>query len=159
MSSKSRFIAETSVLAATYAALVWLLQPISFREVQFRVADMLVGLVPVLGWSGIWGITLGVLIGNLASPLGPIDLISAIPTFVGAWLIWKLREKSVFLGLTLYSAVVSAWVGYALWITFNVPLLLGTVYVFIGVEAASGVGGYIVYRLVKEKLVEIVGNR
>ncbi|MHA1239056.1 MAG: QueT transporter family protein [Candidatus Odinarchaeia archaeon] len=135
----------TVFCAATYAALMYFLAPISFMQIQVRVANALIGVVPLLGMPAVYGITLGVLIGNTLSPLGPIDLLSAIPSFIGLLIVYKLRKKSVLLGLTIYSLIISIWVAFMLNYVFNLPYLLTFAYVFIGVTIATVGLGYLLY--------------
>ncbi len=147
---RSLTVASASVYAALYVALVYLFNPISYGQVNLRVANIVVGLVPLMGWPGVIGQTVGVLIANLASPLGPIDLVNVIPSFVFSWLIWRLRKKSVFLGLTLYSVALGLSVSFALNYAFNLPLLVEIPYVTLGVFVATAVFGYIFYRAVQK---------
>jgi uncharacterized membrane protein len=151
---KSRDIAKTAVIAALYVALVWALSPISFGAIQVRVSNALIGIVPLVGMPGVLGITLGVLIGNIPSPLGPIDLLSAIPTFIALLLLLKLKDRSVLLGLAAYSVILSAWVGTLLSYTFGVPFLITFVYLLAGIGFATGILGYLVYRTLRS-LVEV----
>jgi len=114
--------------------------------VQVRVADALTGLVPILGLPAVYGIALGVFIGNLYSPLGPIDLLSTLPSLLGLWMIYRLRRVSVVLGLLSYSLAVSLWVAFMLYYVVEAPYLIAFIYVFTGVTIASVGLGYPLYR-------------
>ncbi len=144
-------IATAAVYAAMYVALVLAFGQLSYGVVNLRIANVLVGLIPLIGWPAIFGQTLGVLISNSASSLGPIDLLNVIPTFAFSWLLWKLKNVSVFLGLTLYSIALGITVGLALnYVGFlNGPLYLGFAYVIVGIFLATAVMGYILYRAVE----------
>ncbi len=148
--AKTVTLATASVYGAMYVALVYVFSPISYGQVQFRVANIIVGLIPMLGWAGIIGQTVGVFVANMNSPLGPVDLLNAIPTFVFSWLIWKLRRISVFLGLTLYSLALGLSVSLALNYVFGLPMLVGIPYVTTGIFLATGGLGYILYRAVNK---------
>jgi uncharacterized membrane protein len=143
---KSVEIATAAVLAAAYAALVQVLHPISFLAIQVRVANALIGFVPLLGMPAVYGITIGVFLANLTSPLGPIDWFSFIPTFIGLMAVYKLRDVSVLAGLLIYSIILGAWVAFMLWYVLNLPYLLAFAYVTIGVAIATAGLGYVVYR-------------
>lgn len=145
MKRRVRDLSLTVLCAACYAGLVYVLAPISFMMVQVRVADALTGLVPILGIPAVYGIALGVFIGNLYSPLGPIDLLSTLPSLLGLWMIYKLRRVSVLLGLLSYSLAVSLWVAFILYYVTEAPYLIAFIYVFIGVTIASVGLGYLVY--------------
>ena len=38
-----RFIAESAIIAGLYVALTWLLAPISYGAVQFRISELCIG--------------------------------------------------------------------------------------------------------------------
>ena len=150
---KSVVLATASVYAAMYVALVLAFSPISYGVVNLRVSNILVGLIPLVGWPAILGQTLGVLIANqpaLGDPLGPIDLINVIPTLLFSWLLWRMRRKSVFLGLTLYSLALGISVSFALSYAFDLPMLIEVPQVTVGIFLATAVLGYGFYRAVEK---------
>ncbi len=139
-------IALGAVMAGFYAALVVGLGPISFLQVQFRVANALIGIVPILGMPAVFGVTMGVFLGNLASPLGLIDLASTIPTFIGCVAVYRLRRVSVLAGLSIYTVILSTWVSFILQFTLNIPFLPTLPYLFIGIGVVTIGLGYALYR-------------
>jgi uncharacterized membrane protein len=142
----SRGISLCIVCCALYAVLVTAFAPISFQQIQVRVANSLIGLVPIFGWPVICGLALGVFLGNLASPLGLIDLLSVLPSLLGLVIVYRLRGVSVLLGLQGYSTVVSAWVAYMLMLVFNLPYVVTFIYVLLGVSVATTGLGYLLYK-------------
>ncbi len=149
---RSLVVATAAVYAAMYVVLAVAFSPISYGVINLRVANILIGLVPILGWPAIIGQTLGVFIANqpaLGDTLGPIDLINVIPTFVFAWVVWKMRNRSVFLGLTVYSIALGFSVSYALSYAFDLPLLVEVPLVTSGIFLATAVLGYILYKAVR----------
>ncbi|MEJ5292458.1 MAG: QueT transporter family protein [Candidatus Methanosuratincola sp.] len=147
--SKTRAVVETAIIAAAYAALTISLAPISFGLIQIRVANALIGIVPLVGMPAALGISLGVLIGNLASPLGPLDLLSAIPTFISLLIVIKLKERSVIAGLACYTVIISAWVGALLNYALGLPFLITFAYLIVGVGIATVGLGYLLYQSMK----------
>ncbi|MDA4120561.1 MAG: QueT transporter family protein [Thaumarchaeota archaeon] len=149
---RSVLISTAAVYAAMYVALALVFNPISYGAINLRVANVLIGLVPIIGWPAVLGQTLGVFLANqpaLGDPLGPIDLINVIPSFFFSFLLWKLRNKSVFVGLTLYSVALGISVSYALNYAFKLPLLVEIPQVTVGVFIATAVFGYLLFRSVK----------
>jgi uncharacterized membrane protein len=142
----TRDIALCIVWCALYAALVNVFAPISFQQIQVRVANALIGSVPLLGWPAVCGLALGVFLGNLTSPLGPIDLLSTLPSFLGLLIVYRLRQVSVLLGLQIYSTLVSIWVAFMLNFAFQLPYIITFAYVFVGVTIATTGLGYILYK-------------
>lgn len=148
---RSLVIATAAVYAATYVALVLAFGQISYGVVNLRVANVLVGLIPLIGWPAILGQALGVFLGNTVSTLGPIDLINVVPSFVFSWVLWRVRKTSVFLGLTLYSIALGVTVTFALgYVGFlPSPWYLGFLYVFTGIFLMTAILGYTFYRAVQ----------
>ena len=140
-------VATAAVYAALYAALTIALGQISYGGVNFRIANSLLGLVPLIGWPAILGQGLGVLLANAASPYS-LDMLNVVPSLVFAWVIWELKNVSVVIGLTLYSLAlgvsVSLVIGYP-----NMPLVYSLLpIVTLGNFLATGVFGYFLYRAV-----------
>jgi uncharacterized membrane protein len=151
---RSVVVATAAVYAAMYATLNLAFSPISYGVVQLRIANTMLGLVPLIGWPAVIGQALGVFIANqpaFGDPLGPIDMLNMIPALFFSWLLWKLRRKSVFLGLTFYSVGLGVTVGLALdYVGFiNGPIYLGFAYVIMGIFLATSVLGYIFYQAAK----------
>jgi QueT transporter len=149
---RSLVISTAAVYAATYVALVLAFGQFSYGVVNLRVANLMVGLVPLIGWPAILGQTLGVFLGNTVSTLGPVDLLNVAPSFVFSWVLWKVRKKSVFLGLTVYSVALGATVSIALgYVGFlTSPWYVGFAYVFAGIFVMTAVFGYALYRAVEK---------
>jgi uncharacterized membrane protein len=148
---RSLVVAAAAVYAAMYVVLVIVFSPISYGVVNLRVANILMGLVPLIGWPAVLGQALGVFIANqpaFGDTLGPIDLINVLPSFVFAWVLWKLRKRSVFLGLTIYSVALGISVSYALNYAFNLPLPVEIPQVTAGIFLATAVLGYVFYRAI-----------
>jgi uncharacterized membrane protein len=77
-------LARGALLAALYAGLTLALAGISFQAVQIRVAEALT-VIPFFYPEAIWGLFLGALLANLASPFGWIDLLfGSLLTLVAA---------------------------------------------------------------------------
>lgn len=149
---RSVVVATAAVYAAMYVVLVLAFSPISYGVVNLRVANVLLGLIPLIGWPAIVGQALGVFIANqpaLGDSLGPIDLINVVPSFVFSWILWRLRKRSVFLGLALYSLALGMSVSFALSYAFGLPLFVEIPQVTVGIFLATAVLGYILYRAVE----------
>lgn len=148
--SKTRAVVKTAVIAAAYAALTISFAPLSFGAIQVRVANALIGVVPLVGMPAAVGISLGVFIGNIASPLGPLDLLSAIPTFFALLILLKLKERSVIAGLLCYTAIISAWVAALLNYVLGLPFAITFAYLLVGVGIATAGLGYLLYASLKK---------
>ena len=109
-------LALIGMIAGTYSLLTLLGGELSFGSVNFRFSNALIGLVPIFGWPAIFGISLGVFIGNAFGPsLGlPDILLSPIFSLLGLVAVYLLRKISVIAGLVTYSLIISLWVNFLL---------------------------------------------
>lgn len=69
-----QWIAESAIIAALYAALTWLLAPISYGSIQFRISEILV-LFVVFKPSYAFALIVGCFIANTTSSLGAWDMV------------------------------------------------------------------------------------
>lgn len=152
------FLVKSSIVAAIYAALTMLL-PFSHLGVQFRIAEILVLLV-FIDKRYIYGLTLGCLIANLGSPLGPVDVIfGTLATLIALLLISK--TKNLFVA-TLWPAVVNGIIiGLLLYYLLDLPFLLSAAQVFFGEFVVVTLIGYFLFKRIlrDRKLVEIISFR
>ena len=152
------FLVKSSIVAAIYAALTMLL-PFSYLGVQFRIAEILVLLV-FIDKRYIYGLTLGCLIANLGSPLGPVDVIfGTLATLIALLLISK--TKNLFVA-TLWPAVVNGiTIGLLLYYLLDLPFLLSAAQVFFGEFVVVTLIGYFLFKRIlrDRKLVEIISFR
>ncbi len=155
MKNKTKNLALISLYAALYAALVIFLPGLSYGPIQVRIADSLVAAVPLLGFAGVLGHTLGVFIANLFSPVGPIDLLNTIPSFVMAFVVYYVYKKTnndftVIGTCVAYSAVLGITVGWMLSYLYGTPLLITIAYVALGNIVASVLLGWPIFKLLKK---------
>lgn len=72
--NKIKFIAESAIIAALYAATTWVLAPISYGPIQFRISEILVLLV-VLNPKYSISLIIGCFVANTTSSLGWYDMV------------------------------------------------------------------------------------
>ncbi len=130
---KSLDVAITAITVALYVVLGNLFQPISFMGLQFRVAEIVVGMVIIFPIPGLVGNVIGVFFVNLFSPLGPIDLISVVVNIPALYCIILFRERKYlkFVGGILYALIISLYVGIILDLILGLPWYIMFVQVLI----------------------------
>lgn len=150
------FLAKSAIVAAIYATLTIVMLPISFINVQFRIAEILVLLV-FIDRRYIYGLTLGCLIANLPSPLGPVDVFfGTLATLIALLLISKTKNLLI---ATLWPALVNGVIiGLVLHYLLGLPFLLSAAQVFIGEFVVVTIFGYIIFtELMKnKKLIDLI---
>ena len=81
---KVLYLAYAGVIAAIYVALTFVFAPISFGEVQVRVAEALT-ILPVFTPAAVPGLYVGCLLGNtLAGAALPDIIFGSLATLIGA---------------------------------------------------------------------------
>lgn len=145
--NKLRHVVFAAMIAAMYAALTLMLSPISFGNIQIRMAEAMV-LLPVLFASSVGGVTLGCFLANLLGAmmglnlLGYIDcIIGTMATLMAAVLTRKfahVRIKnipwlSVLMPVIFNGLIIGMELAYAL-----MPEAMMTGFVIFGLEVAVG---------------------
>jgi uncharacterized membrane protein len=151
---RSKELALIATYAALYAALVVALISISYGPVQVRIADAMLAVVPLLGFPGVLGHTLGVFIANLFSPVGLIDLLNTLPSFAMSFVVYYVYKRTkndyTLIGTCIaYSFVLGGTVGWMLSYVYALPLLLTMAYVAIGNSIASVFIGWPLFKFLK----------
>jgi uncharacterized membrane protein len=124
--SRAELLAQTALIAAVYGIGTYAIAPIAFGPVQVRITD---ALLPIswnrkVGFAGVLGVTLGVVISNLISPYGLPDIVigTAANLVVGLVAYWlgRWQSKGALMVAALQASVIVAF--------FIGVLLLGWVY-------------------------------
>ena len=117
--ARSRFIAQSGMIAALYAAAtlvaLLLLQGLAWGPVQFRISEA-VCVLALFTPAAVPGLTVGCVIANLINlaingtgALGMLDVVfGSLATLVGALACWKLRSHPALalLGLVVANAII-----------------------------------------------------
>jgi uncharacterized membrane protein len=152
---QTKEIAVIAIYAALYAALVVVLGAFSYGPVQVRIADAMLGAVPLIGLAGVLGHTLGVFVSNIFSTLGPIDLLNTIPSFAMSFVVYYTykrtkKDYTVIVTCVLYSIVIGITVGTMLSYVLGLVLLPTITYVILGNLIASVLIGWPLFKLLKK---------
>lgn len=147
--NKAFTLATTGVLAGVYAAVTIAFGTISYGPLNLRFSNVLIAVVPIVGWPGVFGISLGVFLGNINSFLGPIDLVSALFSLLALSILKLIAKRSVLAGLAIYSLILSLWVTFELSVVTRAPYF-PTFYGVLGGIALIVVGlAYPIHRALK----------
>lgn len=146
---KNLFMTQSAMIAAIYVVLTFLFAPISFGQIQVRVAEALT-ILPVFTPAAIPGLFVGCLIGNiLGGAILPDIIIGSIATLIGAIGTYYLRHKIKFLAplppIISNTILVPLVLHYGYGINLPLPLLMCTV--GIGEVIGCGVLGLFFYKI------------
>ncbi len=93
MKITARKITYSAMIAAIYAVLTLILEPLSFGAVQFRVSEALT-ILPALTVDAIPGLSIGCLLANWISGAPWFDVVfGTLATLLGALLTRKFRKN------------------------------------------------------------------
>ena len=118
MKLKTKDLALAGVIAAIYAVVTLLLEPISFGAIQFRVAEALT-ILPVAMPAAIPGLFVGCLVSNIVGSVSWLDIVfGPLATLVAAILTRYLRKRiflaplpPVLVNALVIGAVLSVTIG------------------------------------------------
>ena len=86
------FITQAAVIAAIYVVLCQIFAPISFRDVQVRIAEALT-ILPFFTPAAIPGLFVGCILGNLLGGAIPLDVVfGSFATLIGALGTWAIGK-------------------------------------------------------------------
>ncbi len=86
-----RYLTRGACIAALYAVITVIFQPISFGPIQFRVSEAFT-LLPFIMPEAVWGLTVGCLIANIFGG-SIIDMIfGTLATLVAALIVRKMKN-------------------------------------------------------------------
>ena len=132
------FITRTALIAAAYAALTYAFAWMSYEQLQFRVAEILV-LFAFIEPKYSLGLILGCALANMASPLGIIDVVvGSFATFLAVVFIAAVRKTMGYNKKSLIVASIgpvitnALLVGLELTYLFQTPFIVNASYVAIG---------------------------
>jgi uncharacterized membrane protein len=109
---KTLFITQAAVIAAIYAVLVIIFQPISFGPVQVRIAEVLT-ILPYFTPAAIPGVTIGCFLSAILSGADILDIVfGSLATLIAAVLSYQLRRYKYLVSLPpiAANAVIIPWV-------------------------------------------------
>jgi len=155
--NSSKDIAQMAFFASLYAVLVWLFQPISFYELQFRVADIL---PPAIAkkWKLAIAYAVGCVVANIISPFVSIwelifmPFMSFVAGILGYWAAKLYSKADYYICGVVHAVVVAPAVSYMLEQIFFIPLLVSLPMIFTS-ELVTGILGAMIFKLIERRYV------
>ena len=127
MKITTKNLVHAAVIAAVYATLTILLEPISYGPVQFRLAEALTVLPAILP-SSIPGLFIGCIIANMAGAFGLADVVfCSLATLLASVSTYLLRNKPLLYPLPpaiFNGLIVGAYVYLLYDRTYPLPLTM-----------------------------------
>ena len=156
MNITSKDLSLIAIFASLYAVLVYLLAPISFYVLQFRVAGII---RPAIAkkWVLAIGYTIGVVVGNLFSPFVGIyellfmPIMSFVAGILGYILATKFNNNYLVTGIVI-ATIIPLSVSWMLNQVLSIPLLATLPYLFISEQIVCFLGSTI-FKAIEKRYV------
>lgn len=138
---KVTFITHAAMIAAIYVVLTIVFAPLSFKEVQVRIAEALT-ILPAFTPAAIPGLFVGCLIGNiLGGAILPDIIFGSIATLIGSFFTYQLRNKHPLLAplppIIANTVIVPLILRYG----YGILLPIWTMFVSVGIGEIISCGG------------------
>jgi len=144
---KTKDVALISIFAALYAALTFILAPVSFYALQFRVSGIL---RPAIArkWILSIGYGIGVVVANLASPFaGPYELvfmpIASVLAGLAGFIIAKRFNGNYFIAGAVIATIIPTAVYWMLNQLFGLPFITTFPYLLISEQIICLIGAFV----------------
>ena len=126
--TSAKYITQAALIAAVYATITLALAPISYGNIQIRVAEALT-VLPAVFPSAIPGLFVGCILANTLGPsAGIMDIVfGSLATLIAAWFSYKLRKHSFLVPLPpiiINAAVVGLLLYYVVEVPLPIPILM-----------------------------------
>ncbi len=155
------YLARAAMIAAVYVVLTIVFAPISFSEIQVRIAEALT-ILPLFTPAAVPGLFAGCLLGNILGGAAlPDILFGSLATLIGALGTYHLRRRKPVIGTLppiIANAVIVPFVlRYAYGVLLPIPLMMLTV--GIGEVLSCGVLGMLLYLALRKRASRIFGKQ
>ncbi len=147
-------MAKLAIVTGLYVAITLLLAVISFGAIQVRLSEMF-NYLSLYNKKYIWAVTLGVLIANLLSPLGMLDVVvGSVSTLIVLWINYsltrKIRSRKIQMIVTAIVFAFSMFtIAGQLTLVSGLPFFINWLIIGLGELASMAVGGVIIYWVAK----------
>lgn len=162
LSNQIKSITKISIVAALYVALTYIFGFISFGEIQFRIAEILM-LLCFFNRKYTISLVIGCLIANLFSPYGIVDVVfGTLATFIACLGLMLFNKKHLFVAsLMVPLGNIIVGIEIAIINSFTlIPALLAILWVFIGEFVVVCIIGVPLFKILmkNERFEELVLN-
>lgn len=145
----TRKLTRAAMFAGLYIIITYILAPVSFGPLQFRVSEALT-VLPILYPEAIPALFIGVLLSNIFGGLGLVDIIGgSLVTLTAAYITYYFRGTiwAYLSPVILNGLLVSAY----LYILFEIPYWLTVIQISLSEAVVVFLIGYPLIQYLKKK--------
>lgn len=163
MNKKTKKIVYGALIAALYAVMTIALAPISYGQIQVRVAEALT-ILPFFSSYSILGLFVGCIIANMVGGNGVFDIVfGSLATLISAVITYYIGKSNLkykrYLAPLPPVVINAVIIGIELNVVFKLPLVASMLWVGLGEMVACYVLGLplLLYIDKNEKIKEMLG--
>ncbi len=138
------------IFAAIYAAGTLALGRLPIGDIQLKPGEIATPLAAIFGMASVVGLVFGQFIANMASPLGPLDLITPAVAFAGLLALLYLKRYHILAGVGAYYVITSTWIALLTSAVTGRGDAFFTAFASQGIALAAGTA---VYYVVKSRML------
>ncbi len=146
-----KFITKTAAIAALYVAVCIGLAPFSFGLIQMRLAEIL-KILAFYNRKYIPALLIGIIIANMFSPFGPIDIIFGVAaTSLFCLSVRKLKTKKLI--PVAGGLIIGTVIGIELWLVLGLNPFVAIGGVIIGEFLTMQIGVFVFMAIEKNPVI------
>lgn len=146
---KAKHLTRAALIAGLYVIITYILSPISFGPIQFRVSEALT-VLPILYPEAIPALFIGVFLSNIIGGLGMVDILGgSLVTLLAAYGTYYFRDSFIaYLSPILLNGLL---ISIYLHLLFAIPYWLTVIQISISEAAVVLFLGYPLIRVLKKR--------
>ncbi len=146
---KAKHLTRAALIAGLYVIITYILSPISFGPIQFRVSEALT-VLPILYPEAIPALFIGVFLSNIIGGLGMVDILGgSLVTLLAAYGTYYFRDSFIaYLSPILLNGLL---ISIYLHLLFAIPYWLTVIQISISEAVVVLFLGYPLIRVLKKR--------
>jgi uncharacterized membrane protein len=150
MKFDTKFLTRGALIAGLYIVLTYILSPVSFGPLQFRLSEALT-VLPILYPEAIPALFIGVLLSNVFGGLGLVDIIGgSLVTLLAAYVTYRFRDNFLaYLSPVVFNGLL---ISLYLHVLFGIPYWLTVIEITVSEAVVVFVFGYPLIKYLKTKV-------
>ena len=147
---KTKYLTRGAMIAGLYIVITYLLSPVSFGPLQFRLSEALT-VLPILFPESVPALFVGVLLSNIFGGLGMVDIIGgSLTTLIAAYFTYRYRDSIfAYLSPVVFNGfLVSSY----LHVLYELPYWITVLQIAVSEAVVVFLVGYPLIRYLKNKV-------
>ena len=148
---RTKYLTRGALIAGLYIVITYILAPISFGPLQFRLSEALT-VLPILYPEAVPALFVGVLLSNIFGGLGLVDIIGgSLTTLIAAYVTYRYRNSFIaYLSPIVFNGLL---ISIYLHILFEIPYWITAIEIAASEAVVVLLVGYPLIQYLKNKVI------